>query len=126
VERVIERVAVFGKPIYVTENGVADAQDRLRPWVIARAIKGAHDALSDEIDVRGDFHWSLVDNFEWADGWTMRFGLVELDVATQARTLRRSAALYRSIAQANALTREMVAQYTPDALEEIFGGGPTP
>ncbi len=126
VERVINRVAVFGKPIYVTENGVADAQDRLRPWVIARALKGVHDALSKGIDVRGYFHWSLVDNFEWADGWTMRFGLVELDTATQARTPRPSAALYRAIAQSNALTREMLAQYAPDALDEIFGEGPTP
>ena len=109
--RVAQRVRAFGKPIYITENGVADASDRLRPWVIARALRSMRDALDQGIDVRGYFHWSLVDNFEWDNGWSMRFGLIALDEKTQERTPRPSAAFYGEIARANALTAEMVKQY---------------
>ena len=54
-------------------------------------------------EVRGYFHWSLVDNFEWAEGWVPRFGLRALDPATQRRTPRGSAAVYARICRANAL-----------------------
>jgi beta-glucosidase len=110
--RVIDRLKALGKPIYITENGVADREDRLRPWVIAEAVRTMHAALARGADVRGYYHWSLLDNFEWAEGWGMRFGLIGLDPATQARTPRPSAALYAAIAQANALTPEMVARYS--------------
>jgi beta-glucosidase len=119
--RVAQRVRAFGKPIYVLENGVADASDRLRPWVIARALQAVHDALDQGIDMRGYFHWSLVDNFEWDNGWSMRFGLIALDERTQARAPRPSAAFYSEIARANALTAEMVKQHAPSALDQVFG-----
>jgi beta-glucosidase len=53
--------------------------------------------------VLGYYHWSIVDNFEWADGWSLRFGLYHLDRATQVRTPRPSAALYGEICRRNAL-----------------------
>jgi beta-glucosidase len=115
-----ERVAPLGKPIYVTENGVSDRADRLRPWQIALAVKSLHDALARGLDVRGYYHWSLVDNFEWAEGWTTRFGLAALDVETQQRTLRPSGRLYGAIAHANALTPAMLREYAPAALAEVF------
>lgn len=115
-----ERLAVLGKPIYVTENGVSDAADRLRPWQIARAAKALHDALARGVDLRGFYEWSLVDNFEWAEGWTTRFGLAALDPATQERTLRRSGELYGAIAHANALTPTMLREYAPAALAEVL------
>jgi beta-glucosidase len=118
--RVAQRVRAFDKPIYVLENGVADASDRLRPWVIARALRSMRDALDQGIDMRGYFHWSLVDNFEWDNGWSMRFGLLALDEHTQERTPRPSAAFYGEIARANALTNEMVKQYAPSATDEVF------
>jgi len=118
---VAQRVRAFGKSIYVLENGVADASDRLRPWVIARALRSMRDALDQGIDLRGYFHWSLVDNFEWDNGWSMRFGLIALDEKTQQRTPRPSATFYSAIAHANALTDEMVKQYTPSALDQVFG-----
>jgi beta-glucosidase len=118
--RAARRLAALGKPIYVTENGVADREDRLRPWVLAQAARAMHDALKEGIDLRGYYHWTLVDNFEWADGWSMRFGLVALDTATQERTPRPSADLFSAIARANALTAEMVAQFAAGALPEIF------
>jgi beta-glucosidase len=118
--RAAQRVAAFGKPVYVTESGVADATDRLRPWVIARAVGAAHAARAAGVDLRGYFHWSLVDNFEWTQGWAQRFGLVALDEHTQARTPRPSAAFYGAIARANALTRDLVAEHAPMALDELF------
>jgi beta-glucosidase len=118
--RASQRLAALGKPVYVTENGVSDATDRLRPWQIALAVKALHEALAHGVDLRGYYHWSLVDNFEWAEGWTTRFGLAALDTATQERTLRRSAALYGAIAHANALTPAMLREYAPDALAAVF------
>jgi beta-glucosidase len=118
--RVAQRVRAFGKPVYVLENGVADASDRLRTWVIARALRAVHDALDQGIDMRGYCHWSLVDNFEWDNGWSMRFGLIALDEQTQERTPRPSAAFYGEIAHANALTAEMLKRYAPSALDEVF------
>ena len=74
-----------------------DASDRLRPWVVATAARELHALLADGVDVRGYFHWSLVDNWEWERGWEQRFGLYALDVETGERTLRPSGALYRTL-----------------------------
>ena len=98
----------LGKPFLVTENGYADALDRVRPWVIVEAARRIHDLIARGFDVRGYHHWTLVDNFEWDAGWDLRFGLYELDLATQERRPRPSAALYGAIARENALTPEML------------------
>jgi beta-glucosidase len=111
--RVLRRVARLGKPIYVTENGCPDAADRLRPRLLATYLPQMHRAISEGADIRGYFHWTLVDNFEWAEGWGLRFGLVELDVATGQRRVRPSGHFYGEIARANALTPEMVTRYVP-------------
>ncbi|WP_322508796.1 family 1 glycosylhydrolase, partial [Anaerolinea sp.] len=70
--------------------------------------------------IKGYFHWTLVDNFEWERGWTQRFGLWGLDVDTQRRIRRPSVDLYASICQKNALTYDAVAQYAPEALPRLF------
>ena len=57
IARMAQRAAALGKPIYVTESGVADATDRLRPWVIAQAVRAAHAARAEGVDLRGYFHW---------------------------------------------------------------------
>jgi beta-glucosidase len=111
IERIIQRVRGGGKPIYITENGIADRDDRLRPWVIVEAAHAMHAAIASGADVRGYYHWSLVDNFEWVEGWGLRFGLIALDSASQGRAPRRSADLYAALARANALTPEMIAAY---------------
>lgn len=114
----VRYAARFGKPIYVTENGLPDADDDQRPrWLLAYLA-----ALQTEIaagaDVRGYFHWTLVDNFEWNEGWSLRFGLIALDPHTQTRTPRPSAALYSAIARANALPpRQPAAHGIPNAAE---------
>lgn len=91
------RFAPFNKPIYILENGVPDRDDRIRPWLMKRTVKQMRKLLADGVDLRGYFHWSLTDNFEWNEGWHLRFGLIELDPQTQARKPRPSAQLYAEI-----------------------------
>ncbi len=68
-----------GKPILVTENGVADSADQYRQWWIEETIVAMERAMSEGVEVCGYFHWSLLDNFEWASGWWPKFGLVEVN-----------------------------------------------
>ena len=92
----------YGKPIYVTENGIADATDELRPAYLRSHLTELHKAMTEDgADVRGYFYWSLLDNFEWSDGWAPKFGLYSVDRETFVRTPRGSAALYASICAAN-------------------------
>lgn len=90
-------------PIYITENGVADAQDKFRAKFILNHLQWVHQAIRDRVDVRGYLHWTLMDNFEWAFGFKPRFGLVEIDYKTQRRKIRESAKVYAQIAKENAL-----------------------
>lgn len=69
----------FKKPIFVTENGVADRDDQHRRWWIEETLIAMERAISEGVDLRGYFHWSLLDNFEWSYGWWPKFGLVEVD-----------------------------------------------
>lgn len=82
----------FKKPIFVTENGVADSKDEYRRWWIEETIVAMERAISEGVDLRGYFHWSLLDNFEWKYGWWPKFGLVEVDREHgMKRTIRPSA-----------------------------------
>lgn len=84
--------AHYKKPIMVTENGVADAKDEYRRWWIEETIVAMERAMSQGVQLIGYFHWSLLDNFEWAMGWWPRFGLIEVDRAHgMKRTIRPSA-----------------------------------
>jgi beta-glucosidase/6-phospho-beta-glucosidase/beta-galactosidase len=117
---VVEKLAHYGKPFFVLENGVPDRDDKLRPWVIACAVKTMHDLIDRRYKILGYHHWSLVDNFEWALGYSMKFGLMEMDSAMQERKPRQSASFYSEIVKANALTPDMVKRYVPEAIGEIF------
>ncbi len=110
----------FGVPVLVTENGVEDAHDALRPRYLAEHVHQVWRAINFNWPIKGYFHWTLVDNFEWDRGWTRRFGLWALDVETQVRTKRPSADLYAAICQANALDAEMVDRYAPAARPALF------
>jgi beta-glucosidase len=92
-----------GLPVYVTENGIADAADARRASFLTSHLAEIAGAIAEGVDVRGYFHWSLLDNFEWAEGYAPRFGLVEVDYATQARRVRESGRLYARIARDRAL-----------------------
>jgi beta-glucosidase len=110
----------YNLPIIITENGVENADDSLRPRYIAQHIHQLWRAVNFNWPIRGYFHWTLVDNFEWERGWTQRFGLWELDVDTQTRRKRPSADLYTDICVENGLSSEMVAKYAPQVLAKIF------
>lgn len=111
----VQRVATLGKPIYILENGVPDAEDRIRPWLIVNAVKELYGLIREGHDVRGYFHWTLTDNFEWSEGWTLRFGLVALDRETQVRTIRKSGQLYSAIARNNGINPDTILQFFPSA-----------
>jgi beta-glucosidase len=84
--------AHFKKPIFITENGVADSHDQYRRWWLEETIIAMERALSEGVDLRGYLHWSLLDNFEWESGWWPHFGLVAVDRANgMKRTPRPSA-----------------------------------
>ena len=107
----VQRAARLRKPIYILENGVPDAQDRLRSWLITNAVREVYSLIAEGYDVRGYFHWTLTDNFEWAEGWRLRFGLVALDPVTQERTMRGSGRLYGEIVKQNRLARAVIEAY---------------
>ena len=100
---VLQRAARFGKPVVITENGISDAQDRLRASYIVSHLEQVQRAIRAGIDVRGYMHWSLMDNFEWADGYTQKFGLAAVNFQTFERTLRPSAQVYAQMARENSL-----------------------
>ena len=101
--RVLMRLARYKKPIYITENGIPDESDSQRLGYLRDHLSQTHKAISDGVDVRGYLHWSLLDNFEWAEGLTPRFGLIAMDYETQQRTPRPSAHVFAKIAAENKL-----------------------
>ncbi|MFZ5908715.1 MAG: glycoside hydrolase family 1 protein [Chloroflexota bacterium] len=107
-------------PIIVSENGVECADDHIRPRYIAQHIHQMWRAANLNWPVKGYFHWSLVDNFEWDQGWKLRFGLWALDVETQKRAKRPSADLYAEICKENGLSSDMVAKYCPEVMDTLF------
>jgi beta-glucosidase len=90
-------------PIMVTENGIATEDDTRRVEYYRRALAGLQRAIDDGVDVRGYIAWSLMDNFEWMSGYTPKYGLVAVDLKTQKRTIKPSAAMLGNIARRNAL-----------------------
>jgi beta-glucosidase len=107
-------------PIIITENGVEDAADSMRPRYLAQHIHQIWRAVNFNWPVKGYFHWSLTDNFEWERGWTQRFGLWALDPETQKRTKRPSADFYAEICKENALSSDMVQKYCPEVFDKLF------
>jgi beta-glucosidase len=97
-------------PIYITENGAAyydyvdpegDVDDEERISYLDGHLRALHDAIAQGVDVRGYFCWSLLDNFEWAEGYSKRFGLVFVDYRTQRRILKASARWYADVVVRN-------------------------
>jgi beta-glucosidase len=109
-------------PVYITENGAAypdgpggdqRVHDALRADYLRRHIAAVGDAIAADVDVRGYFVWSLFDNFEWAFGYTKRFGIVHVDYATQQRTPKDSALWYRDFIAQHAAASAPAATATP-------------
>jgi beta-glucosidase len=112
----------FNLPIFITENGIDDPDDLLRQKFIIEHIHRMWRAINFNWPIKGYFHWTLVDNFEWERGWSLRFGLWELDRKTQERKKRKSAALYQEICKENALTSDMIYDYAPELAVSILPG----
>jgi len=98
-------------PLYITENGAAFAdpphatggvvEDPLRIEYLRSHLRAAADAIASGVDLRGYYVWSLLDNFEWSEGYSKRFGIVHVDLDTLARTPKASALFYRDVIQRN-------------------------
>ena len=107
----MQRIAAHypGKPIIITENGLADSEDGERLWWLHETMKALDTAKSQDIPVIGYLHWSLLDNFEWAYGWWPKFGLVSVDREHgMKRTLRPSAIWYAKAIAKRKLEHEEV------------------
>jgi len=97
-------------PIVITENGLSNVDfvsldgkvhDPQRIDFLNRYLLALQRAARDGVDIRGYFHWSIMDNFEWAEGYKHRFGLIHIDYETQKRTLKDSALWYREVIRTN-------------------------
>jgi beta-glucosidase len=99
-------------PIYITENGRAvydyvdsesEVEDAERVSYLDAHFRAAHEAMQQGVDLRGYMVWSLLDNFEWAEGYSKRFGIVFVDYGTQRRILKASASWYKGVIERNGL-----------------------
>ncbi len=104
---VLNEVKGLGKPVYITENGLAAADDRKRESYLTEVLANVRLAIQDGVDVRGYFHWTNTDNFEWARGYQVHFGLIAVDRVTLERTVKPSGRLYSRIARANGLLKTL-------------------
>ncbi|HEY3330560.1 MAG TPA: GH1 family beta-glucosidase [Capsulimonadaceae bacterium] len=102
-------------PIIITENGMSGGDwvaidghvhDSHRVDFLTRYLRALGNAVADGVDVRGYFHWSILDNFEWAEGYKHRFGLIHVDYETQKRVLKDSAFWYRKVILSNGASLE--------------------
>ena len=121
---VLEETAAYGLPIYVTENGVADQADALRAPFLVDHLHVLAQAIEAGIDVRGYFYWSLMDNFEWAEGYCPRFGLYRVDYGdpARARTPTAGAAVYRRIISEGRVPADLVESAGAYGTPTLCGG----
>lgn len=102
--QVLKDLKRYRLPVWVTENGIDDRQGTRRPSFIYRHLRALLDARDEGVDVRAYLHWSLLDNFEWLEGWGPRFGLYRVDFQTLERTPTPAVAYYRQLATSRELT----------------------
>jgi beta-glucosidase len=120
--RCIERLDLLGLPIYITENGIPDEDDDQRPRYLLTHLHEVWHAIQLCYPVMGYYHWTLVDNFEWAEGWSLRFGLFSLSLKNKSRKPRQSAQLYADIIRTNAITPQIIETYAPELRVELLPG----
>jgi len=120
--QMIRRATRYGKPIYITENGLPDKADQHRAMFLISHLREIWRAVSFCFPVMGYYHWTLVDNFEWDRGWTQRFGLIELDPESQERRWRKSGRLYAEICQLGGISSTLAEKYAPQLLPVYFPG----
>jgi beta-glucosidase len=130
-EGIFEHLKWFDKalrhtPMYITECGVPDPDDTIRPEYLIKTIRAVWRAVNFNFPVRGLFFWTLTDNFEWDKGYNpaFNFGLYKTNFETQERTPRQSAELFTAICKDNGLSSTTVEKYAPQLLEQLFPGAP--
>ena len=113
-QTVLEDARTYGLPIYVTENGIADQGDTMRSTFLVEHLHVLAQAIASGIDVRGYFHWSMMDNFEWVEGYCPHFGLYYIDTSDsdRARMPTTGAGVYRDIIAAGRVTAAMVGEHS--------------
>jgi beta-glucosidase len=89
----------YNRKILITENGIADREDKLRSDFLRKSIEGVKKAIHNGVEVFGYMYWSLMDNFEWIEGYSMKFGLYEVDFKTLERKPRKSAFVYKELCE---------------------------
>lgn len=110
--KVVKQVYDYYKlPIYITENGIPDAEDRKRSEFIYNHILEVKRLIDNGVDIRRYYYWSLLDNLEWNDGYTPRFGLVEVNYETLERRVRKSGHFYSELCKHKEITEEMIEKY---------------
>jgi beta-glucosidase len=107
-------------PIYVTENGIEDRVDDFRRRYTLLHLHQLWRACNFNWEIKGYFHWSLVDNFEWERGWTQRFGLWGLENETQKRVRRPSVDMYAAICRENAISYATVEKFAPELVPVLY------
>lgn len=95
----------YNLPIIITENGIADKTDTIRPRYIKDTLIWLKQSINEEANVLGYYHWSLIDNIEWGLGKKARFGLIDVDYKNQKRTPKQSAYIYGEICKQNSVSQ---------------------
>ncbi len=95
-------------PMIVTENGIADSEDKIRPRYLVSHLYEVEKAVANGIDVRGYLHWSLLDNYEWSSGFGLKFGIIGVDLETKKIEIRPSALIFKKIAENNGIPEDLI------------------
>lgn len=122
IHTVLSELTAYGLPILITGNGLATTDDGIRCRYLLDHLAEVRRAMGDGVDVRGYFHRSLLDSFEWTRGYSVRYGLFHVDETTKTRTPNQSAFLYKEFCESGAVRRGTVAQFCPGWQGEVRTG----
>ena len=95
----IRDISILDVPIYITENGIADNKDDRRDIFLRSYIQAMFKAIEEGYDVRGYYYWTFSDNFEWDEGFSMKFGLYSVNFDNQEKTLKKGAEFFKQVIQ---------------------------
>ena len=107
---------LYDAPIYITENGTCDNDDKFRCLFIYEHLK----AINDLDFVERYYHWCFIDNWEWVEGLNARFGIVYNDHDKQIRTIKKSGNFYKEIIKENGINKQMYERYVKDEQYNIY------
>ena len=110
-ENIMRIKQIYNGPIYITENGIATLDDVQRQKYILKHLIQVHRAIQDGAEIKGYFYWSTIDNWEWAEGFEPRFGMIGIDYQTKERQIRESARLFAEIAKNNQVDTLILEKY---------------